>query len=362
MAETATLELPTFKGRAGLGVHRAGRLHARGVVARPGERDRVRRLAPARAAGRLGRARAGRRRQLGGADAGDGVVVLPLSGRPRAPSRARRAAPRHDRPRRRRVHGAQRGRLGGRRVRPRAPRRPGRRADPAHRGHDAAAARSSPPRADRARGGREAEVWEQYLSGGDEATVLNTVVELRVGQNANLRYVCAQELNERSWIFGAQRAEVERDGALDWVALGFGSARGKVRMETLLAGPGADAKVTGAYAPHARQHVDFDTTQEHGAPNTTSGPRVPRHPRRPLQRRLARDDQGRPGRPADRRVPGVPQPAAVQEGARGRDPRPRDPRQRRPLHPRRGHRADRQGAALLPALARAGPGHRRRGS
>jgi Fe-S cluster assembly protein SufD len=118
--------------------------------------------------------------------------------------------------------------------------------------------------------GAQAEVWEQYVSGGDEATVLNTVVELKVGDNANLRYVCGQELNERSFIFGAQRAEVARDGALDWVALGFGSARGRVRMETLLAGPGADAKVTGAYAPHARQHVDFDTTQEHGAPNTTS--------------------------------------------------------------------------------------------
>jgi Fe-S cluster assembly protein SufD len=118
--------------------------------------------------------------------------------------------------------------------------------------------------------GAEAEIWEQYVSGGADATVFNTVVELRVGQNAKLRYVCGQELNERSWIFGSQRAEVARDGALDWVALGFGSARGKVRMETLLAGPGADAKVTGAYAPHARQHVDFDTTQEHGAPNTTS--------------------------------------------------------------------------------------------
>jgi len=118
--------------------------------------------------------------------------------------------------------------------------------------------------------GAQAEVWEQYVSGGADATVLNTVVELRVGQNANLRYVCGQELNERSFIFGAQRAEVARDGGLDWVALGFGSARGRVRMETLLAGPGADAKVTGAYAPHARQHVDFDTTQEHGAPNTTS--------------------------------------------------------------------------------------------
>src|SRR3954464_2015264 len=119
--------------------------------------------------------------------------------------------------------------------------------------------------------GAEAEVWEQYLSGsGDGETLLNTVVELVVGQNARLRFVCAQDINERSWIFGSLRAEVARDGYLDWVIAGFGSARGKVRVETLLAGDGAEAKVTGAYAPHARQHVDFDTTQEHGAPNTTS--------------------------------------------------------------------------------------------
>jgi Fe-S cluster assembly protein SufD len=119
--------------------------------------------------------------------------------------------------------------------------------------------------------GAEAEVWEQYLSGSpDGESVLGTVIELVVGQNARLRFVCAQDINERSWIFGSLRAEVARDGALDWVIAGFGSARGKVRVETLLAGEGAEAKVTGAYAPHARQHVDFDTTQEHGAPNTTS--------------------------------------------------------------------------------------------
>ncbi len=119
--------------------------------------------------------------------------------------------------------------------------------------------------------GAEAEVWEQYLSADTESeTLLNTVVELVVGQNAKLRYVCGQDLNEKSWIFGAQRAEVARDGKLDWVAVGFGSARGRVRMETKLAGEGAEAKVTGAYAPHARQHVDFDTTQEHAAANTFS--------------------------------------------------------------------------------------------
>jgi Fe-S cluster assembly protein SufD len=119
--------------------------------------------------------------------------------------------------------------------------------------------------------GAEAEVWEQYLSADAESeTLFNAVVELVVGQNAKLRYICGQDLNEKSWIFGAQRAEVQRDGKLDWVAAGFGSARGRVRMETKLAGEGAEGKVTGAYVPHARQHVDFDTTQEHAAPNTFS--------------------------------------------------------------------------------------------
>jgi Fe-S cluster assembly protein SufD len=119
--------------------------------------------------------------------------------------------------------------------------------------------------------GASAEVWEQYLSPSEDGDGLfNTVVELVVGPNAHLRFVSGQALNEKSWIFGTQRAVVERDGSLDWVALGFGSARGKVRMETQLAGAGSSAKVTGAYAGHGRQHLDFDTTQEHAAANTVS--------------------------------------------------------------------------------------------
>ena len=119
--------------------------------------------------------------------------------------------------------------------------------------------------------GAQAEVWEQFLSATDELDgVFNAVTELIVGDGARLRYVCGQGLSERSWIFGAQRAQLGRDAGLDWVALGFGSARGRVRMETRLGGEGAEARVTGAYASHARQHIDFDTTQEHAAPNTTS--------------------------------------------------------------------------------------------
>ena len=119
--------------------------------------------------------------------------------------------------------------------------------------------------------GAEAEVWEHCSSAGDEnRSLLNSVVELHVGQAATLRYVSTQDISESSWIFATQRAEVERDGRLDWAALGFGSANGKVRMETKLAGPGSEARVTGGYAGGPGQHLDFDTTQEHAAPNTTS--------------------------------------------------------------------------------------------
>jgi Fe-S cluster assembly protein SufD len=116
--------------------------------------------------------------------------------------------------------------------------------------------------------GAQAEVWEQLVSAADG--LVNTVVELVVGEGAHLRFVSGQGLDERSWTFGTQRARVARDAELDWVTLGFGAGRGKVFQNTILDGRGASGKVTGAYATRGRQHLDFDTTQEHAAEHTTS--------------------------------------------------------------------------------------------
>jgi Fe-S cluster assembly protein SufD len=119
--------------------------------------------------------------------------------------------------------------------------------------------------------GAQAEVWDELLSADDDVEgIVNTVVELSVGKNARLRYVGAQDLNEQTTILGTQRAIVAADGHLDWITLGFGAKLGKVFLETKLDGRGAHASVTGAYATHARQHLDFDTLQEHAAANTTS--------------------------------------------------------------------------------------------
>src|SRR3954452_4105147 len=119
--------------------------------------------------------------------------------------------------------------------------------------------------------GAEAEVWHESRSAEADADgVLNGVVELVVGQNARLRFVDSQDVSEKAWVFGAQRATVARDASLDWITLGFGSANGKVFQETQLAGPGAHGTVTRAYAARGRQHLDFDTLQEHASPDTTS--------------------------------------------------------------------------------------------
>jgi Fe-S cluster assembly protein SufD len=119
--------------------------------------------------------------------------------------------------------------------------------------------------------GAEVTVVEQYLSAEDELDAyFNPVTELFVGEGATVNYLCVQDLAERSWILGSQRAQVARDASLHWIGLGFGSGQGKLRMETDITGRGANARVTGAYVGHGTQHLDYDTTQEHAAPDTTS--------------------------------------------------------------------------------------------
>jgi Fe-S cluster assembly scaffold protein SufB len=84
----------------------------------------------------------------------------------------------------------------------------------------------------------------------------NAAVELFVEQAAKLEYVSLQSLSRETWHFASHRARVERDAELDWVAGGFGSKKGKVRIQNDLAGQGATSRVTGAYFADGDQHLD----------------------------------------------------------------------------------------------------------
>jgi Fe-S cluster assembly protein SufD len=112
---------------------------------------------------------------------------------------------------------------------------------------------------------------EEYASGSPElAGYSNAAVELFVEQGAKLEYVSLQNLSRETWHFATHHAQVGRDAELDWVAGGFGSKKGKTRIQNDLAGQGATSRVTGAYFADGTQHLDYDTFQEHIAPNTTS--------------------------------------------------------------------------------------------
>ena len=112
---------------------------------------------------------------------------------------------------------------------------------------------------------------EEYVSATpDLSAYTNAAVELFVGQAAKLEYVSIQNLSRETWHFASHRAQVGRDAELDWVAGGFGSKKGKTRIENDLAGQGATSRVTGAYFADSSQHLDYDTLQEHLAPHTTS--------------------------------------------------------------------------------------------
>src|SRR5204863_373160 len=109
---------------------------------------------------------------------------------------------------------------------------------------------------------------EEYASGSAGLPgYFNGVAELFVEQNAKLEYVSLQNLSRETWHFASHHARVERDAELDWVSGGFGSKRGKVRIQNDLAGPGATSRVTGAYFADGEQHLDYDTFQEHIAPD-----------------------------------------------------------------------------------------------
>ena len=114
-------------------------------------------------------------------------------------------------------------------------------------------------------------VIEEYASATpDLSAYSNAAVEIVVQDAAKVEYVSLQNYSRGTWHFASHHGRVERDAELDWVTAGFGSAKGKVRIHNDLAGPGATSRVTGAYFADGKQHLDYDTFQEHMAPSTTS--------------------------------------------------------------------------------------------
>jgi Fe-S cluster assembly protein SufD len=96
------------------------------------------------------------------------------------------------------------------------------------------------------------------------------LVEIYVGEEANLRFVELQSWGEHVWNFSHERGVVSRNGNLDWIFGAVGSHLTKNFSDLNLVGQGASGRMSGFYFTDGIQHLDHDTQQNHLAPNTTS--------------------------------------------------------------------------------------------
>ena len=103
----------------------------------------------------------------------------------------------------------------------------------------------------------------------------NAAVELFVEQGAKLEYVSLQNLAKETWNFATHRATVARDAELDWVAGGFGSRRGKVRIHNDSPGKGRRRASPGRTSRTARS-----TSTTTRSSSTTPRRRPPTSPSR----------------------------------------------------------------------------------
>jgi len=104
----------------------------------------------------------------------------------------------------------------------------------------------------------------------DGPTVHAGIVEIKVGDEASLRFVELQSWGRQVWNFSHERIQVGRGGNLDWIFGAIGSRLTKNFSELDLAGEGATGCMSGFYFTDGDQHLDHDTQQNHLAPHTTS--------------------------------------------------------------------------------------------
>jgi len=102
------------------------------------------------------------------------------------------------------------------------------------------------------------------------AAFVAPVVELDVGDNANVGYLAIQQLGRAAWQVGYHASRVGADATLTSSIVALGGSYARVRTDSELTGRGATSNLLAAYFGDADQMHDFRTLQDHAAPRTTS--------------------------------------------------------------------------------------------
>lgn len=104
----------------------------------------------------------------------------------------------------------------------------------------------------------------------DTVGLASGVVEIFVGEGAQVHYVNVQRWGGHMYGFNTVRARLGRDSSLHALMVGLGGRLTKTRLDAVLAEPGAHAELLGLSFADRNQHFDYSTLQDHVAPHTVS--------------------------------------------------------------------------------------------
>jgi Fe-S cluster assembly protein SufD len=113
-------------------------------------------------------------------------------------------------------------------------------------------------------------VDEQISGRADLPGWHNGVVELYLKAGAQVTYLHVQNWSRRLWGMANQSAVLAADSQLCWATAGLGSRLHWTGLNVQLREPGSHAKLFGLTLTDGRQHLDFQTRQDHLAPHTES--------------------------------------------------------------------------------------------
>ena len=120
------------------------------------------------------------------------------------------------------------------------------------------------------------EVLSPDFAGADKAAqadapaLAGTAVEVFARAGAQVQYVSLQRMGRGGFYMAHQRTLAERDSTLDTLNVALGGSVGRVDLNARLLGPGANSDMLGLYFGDDDQHFDFNTSQDHVAPNAHS--------------------------------------------------------------------------------------------
>jgi Fe-S cluster assembly protein SufD len=111
---------------------------------------------------------------------------------------------------------------------------------------------------------------EQFSPAMDGQALQCGVAEVYLEQGAQLYHVSVQQQGRGVYNLGTQRHLLGRDAKLESVTIGLGGRLTKSYVESLMEGPGASARMLGVIFGDGDQHFDYQTLQEHIAPQGSS--------------------------------------------------------------------------------------------